>query len=99
MNRTPLNRRSKPMKRTRLKPVSKKRAERLKIYSELRKEFLKGKICPVTGKQATEVHHLKGRENDRLNDGEFWLAVSRDGHRYIHNNPKESMEKGWLLPK
>ena len=87
------------MKRTKLKPVSKKRAERLKTYSELRKEFLKGKVCPVTGKQATEVHHMNHRENDRLNDVKYWLAVSREGHEWIHAHPKEAREAGWLLPK
>ena len=85
------------MKKTRLKPVSKKRAERLKTYSELRKEFLKGKRCPVTGEVATEIHHTNGRENERLNDVEFWLAVSRRGHEWIHANPKEAREAGWLV--
>jgi hypothetical protein len=85
------------MKKTRLKPVSKKRAERLKTYSELRKEFLKGKRCPVTGEVATEIHHTNGRENERLNDVEFWLAVSREGHEKIHRDPRWARENGFLI--
>jgi len=77
--------------------ISEKRKVQLSEYSELRKEFLAGKICPVTRKEATEIHHTNGRENDRLNDVKYWLAVSREGHIWIHNNPIQAREKGWLL--
>jgi hypothetical protein len=61
------------------------------------KVWIIGKICPVTGKPATEVHHTNGREYQRLLDEDYWLGVTRFGHAYIHNNPKEAREKGWLL--
>jgi Fe-S-cluster-containing dehydrogenase component len=87
-------------------PVSEKRLKQLAEYRVLRKEFLsreENQICPVMWflkgqvHKTTEIHHTNGRENDLLNDVEFWLAVSRDGHTWIHLNPKKSREKGWLL--
>lgn len=83
-----------------ISPVSEKRLNQLKVYRTLRKEFLsrpENSRCPVTNLPATEIHHINGRENDRLNDFEFWIAVSRQGHIWIHANPREAREKGWLL--
>ena len=85
---------------TRIKPVSDKRAKQKKAYLLARKVFLMedcNKYCPVTGKPATEIHHTNGKENDRLLDRKYWLAVSREGHVYIHANPIEAREKGWLI--
>ncbi len=50
--------------------------------------------CPL----ATDIHHRKGRGRYLL-DASTWMAVSRDAHRWIHDNPKEAMEKGYLLPR
>lgn len=47
---------------------------------------------------ATEIHHRKGRGRYLL-DTSTWLAVSQAGHRYIHDHPKESYERGWMLPR
>ena len=76
--------------------VSDKTAELKKQYLAERVEFLKGKICPVTNKPATEIHHTNGRTYERLIDKEYWLAVTRQGHGYIHANPKEARKNGWL---
>jgi hypothetical protein len=46
---------------------------------------------------STEIHHKRGRFGSRLNAEEFWMAVSREGHNWIHNNPKEAYERGYLL--
>ena len=83
-----------------IKPVSDKRAKQKKAYLLAREVFLMedcNKYCPVTGKPATEIHHTYGKENERLLDREYWLAVSREGHVYIHTNPIEAREKGWLI--
>lgn len=80
-----------------LKPFSEKRKERNAIYLKKRIEFLNGKVCPITNRKATEIHHINGRENERLNDEEFWLAVTREGHLKIHENPKWAREKGYLI--
>ena len=76
--------------------VSDKTKRLNKTYLVLRETFLNGKRCPVTNERATEIHHTNGREYERLNDVKNWLAVSRKGHRWIHDNPKEAREKGWL---
>lgn len=47
--------------------------------------------------EATELHHKKGRIGKLLLHVPFWLAVSRKGHQWIHDNPKESYKKGWLI--
>ena len=85
---------------TRIKPVSDKRAKQKATYLLARKVFLmeeENKYCPVNGSLATEIHHTNGRENERLLDREYWLAVSREGHQWIHANPIEAREKGWLI--
>lgn len=46
---------------------------------------------------AVEVHHKGGRVGKLLNDQSLWLAVSRKGHNYIHDNPEESYSRGWLV--
>lgn len=89
-----------PKKRNYIAPVSEKRLSELAEYRKLKKEFMsrpENKICPISGLPATEIHHTNGRENQRLNDTKFFLAVSRDGHNYIHSHPAEAREKGWLI--
>ena len=84
------------LKRSPIRKVSEKRQKQNKEYLNKRKEFLIGKVCPVTNKPATEIHHMNGRNGKRLNDESEWLAVTRSGHRWIHEHPKEAREKGWL---
>lgn len=87
-----------------MKPISKvsdKRKIENAKYSVLRIEFLgkpENKICPITGWPATEVHHKwcgKDRPKYYL-DTTTWMAVSRDGHNWIHDNPIEARELGYL---
>ena len=82
------------------KVSEKRKIENLK-YSVLRVEFLgkkENQICPITKYPATEIHHTycgKDRAKYYL-DVSTWLAVSRDGHNWIHDNPKEARELGYL---
>lgn len=82
------------------KVSDKRKIENLK-YSVLRIEFLgkkENQICPITKQQTIEVHHTycgKDRAKYYL-DVSTWLAVSRDGHNWIHDNPKEARELGFL---
>ena len=82
---------------SKIKPISEKRKKEKIEYLKKRLNFLEGKRCPVTGEKATEIHHKKKRYGKRLNDENYWMAVSRKGHVYIHDNPAESYEKGWLI--
>lgn len=47
--------------------------------------------------KTTDVHHKAGRIGDLLLDVSYWLAVSRKGHTFIHDNPEFSYSKGWLI--
>lgn len=47
--------------------------------------------------KTTEVHHKAGRVGRLLNYVPYWLAVGSKGHRYIHDNPEFSYQKGWLI--
>lgn len=87
------------VKNTKIKPKSDKRSKEDKIYSALRKVFLEGKFCPITGEQATQVHHKKGRIGKLYLDIRFWLAVSDTGHKKIELNPEWAKKMGYSLER
>ena len=71
-----------------------------------------GAVCPVVlavpelkngrrygwpiSAELNEVHHMRGRLGPLLNDKRFWLAVSKAGHRWIHQHPHAARQRGWL---
>ncbi len=86
------------------KPIaknSKKRIAELKIYSVLRKDYLKdhprceAKLSGCQGK-AKDIHHKAARGRN-LNNVDTWLAVCRNCHTEIHFNSKQAHELGLLL--
>lgn len=96
---------AKPKEFKKLKPipkVSKKRKIENAKYTVLRIEFLskpENQICPITGKKTTEIHHKKGRIGALLLDTRYWLAVSREGHRMIEENPIWAKENNFSLDR
>ena len=94
-----------------IKTVSDKRKVEDAEYRILREEFLsrpENKICPITGWPTNEIHHKRkcrgfADEWARLNnislylDTRFWLAVSREGHMWIEDNPTEAYELGYSI--
>ena len=99
MKRSPLKRKT-PLKRTgrKLRLVSRKRAKQNKLYSEIRKVYLEeNPACEVCGKQATQIHHKRGRIHDRLNDTAFFMAVCFECHHWIHHNPQIAYAKDYLV--
>ena len=98
-------RHSKPKQRKTFKPINKhslKRLKEIKIYTAKRVEFLsrnENKFCAVyPGIKSGEIHH-KYSGKDRAKyflDETTWLAVSRQGHNWIHDNPKEARELNLL---
>ena len=91
------------MNRTPLRRISKKRAKALIGYNEIRDDFLRqNQWCIVMERVfnkrhlATEVHHINGRIGKNLCDIESFLAVSREGHNWIHNNPAEAKKYGFI---
>lgn len=49
--------------------------------------------------RATEVHHMRGRAGSLLCDERFWLPVSAEGHRIIHDSPESARARGWICKK
>lgn len=86
-----------------IRKVSSKRKIENKIYSRTRKEFLskpENKYCEVfKNRLSTEVHHAKGRIGDLFLNTEFWISVSSEGHKYIHENDSWSRKRGFLLSR
>jgi len=82
------------------KPINKKSDKRKlqeSIYKKIRVDFLKeNSKCEACGKKATEVHHKNKRNNERLNDVNFFMAICSNCHRWIHDNSNEARIKGWL---
>lgn len=93
--------RVKPPQRTKLNPVSKKRAGENAEYLKLKAQFLKDNPrCAVyPTKASTDVHHRRGRIGALLTDTRYFLAVSMAGHRWIEEHPQEAYEKGWSLQR
>ena len=89
-------------------PKEKKKKKKISYYSEKRKiqnaeyvilaaEFIIGKICPITGRPAEQVHHRKGRIGKLLTDVRFFLAVTDEGHKEIEAKPEWAYEMGYSL--
>lgn len=85
-------------KRKPVKQVSDKRRKEMAIYAKRRKKFIsENPDCAVYAfRSSREVHHLRGRCSDLLLNEKFWLPVSADGHRWIHNHPNEARKRGLL---
>jgi hypothetical protein len=83
----------------RIAPRCEKRAAEEREYSRERKKFLEeNPRCAVYPyRQATEIHHKKGRIGKLLLDKDFWLPVSREGHNAIENNPDWARQMGYTL--
>lgn len=48
--------------------------------------------------ESVDIHHKKGRGKYLL-DTTTWMAVSREGHIRIHNDPKHSYDMGYMEPR
>lgn len=94
-----------------IRKVSKRQQERLKEYRKVREAYLKEhplcKCCQVvaawsgvkTVAASEDIHHRFGKAGSLLCDVRGFLGVCRKHHDYIHNNPREAREWGWIAPK
>lgn len=71
------------------------------VYAAKRLKFLKlNTKCVVFPLLASnQIHHKAGRLGKNYLDESTWLAVSFEGHNWIHNNDALAREKGWLLSR
>ena len=88
------------------KPIrsrSPKRKKKEAEYSKKRKQFLtEHPYCeiPVPGictHHATDVHHVDGRVEDNLTDEDGFKAGCRACHQWVHANPADARELGYLI--
>lgn len=95
--RKPLKRSQKPIRR-----ATPERARQLREYEKIRRTFLHGRFCErhwkreVTSVVPTEVHHRRGRRGEMLLKTEYWSALCRECHAWVHANPAKAKEEGWF---
>lgn len=97
---------SKLKARRQLSPLSNRQRERLKRYAISKRQWwreVRGKVCPVMlviERRSVPVldkpHHMRGRLGDLLWDVRFFLAVSQQGHDWIHQNIEQARRHGWI---
>ena len=82
---------------------SPKHLEELKNYRIIRDEYMKthlkcecGGIIPGCTKVSEDLHHAKGR-GKYLSDINYFRALSRHCHTWVHNNPLKAIEIGLLF--
>lgn len=94
IKRTPIKRSKIPIKK-----MSEKRKLEYKIYTPLKKEYmlLHPKCERCITKKSKDLHHKNGREGERLYDVRFFMAACRDCHDWIHLNPEQAREDGYLI--
>lgn len=98
MKRTPLKRKTPLRRGGRLRPVSLKRAKQNKVYFIYRNLYLNNHPdCEICGRKATQIHHKRGRFQERLVDMEYFMSVCYNCHEWIHRNPIEAYSKGYML--
>ena len=90
-----------PLKKNKsIKKVSDKRKIEMLKYKVLRIEFLgkpENQKCPITGKPTTDIHHMKGRLGRLYLDTRYWVALSREGHKFVEENPEWAKKNGYSL--
>jgi hypothetical protein len=52
----------------------------------------------ITPPRSCCVHHRNKRTGKRLNQEDYWMAVSWEGHQAIENDKAEARRQGYLLP-
>jgi hypothetical protein len=97
--KTPLRSKT-PLKRSGwLRGASKKRQGEYKKYSKEKKAYLA--LHPqcerCKSKKSTDLHHKAGRVGQWLCRYEYFSALCRECHDWIHGNGKEARRLGWII--
>lgn len=89
------------MKRSRIRPISKRRMKRDAVYQERRRQVYEradGR-CEVYGPECTgaceQVHHIEGRLGDDPHRLDNLLGCCASCHSTIHRYPEWARAKGW----
>lgn len=83
---------------TQVQKITPKRAAENVQYLKLRREYLGlYSVCevPECNLKAVEIHHQRGRENDRLLDTNFFMAVCHAHHAEFTEHSRDAIDKGF----
>lgn len=105
----------KPIRRRAKGHASEDKAYREAARAFVRSEIDAGKVCPVVLKidslrngrkyghpisaQLKANHHIFGRQGRLLMWRPGWMAISTQGHRFVHSNIEQARQHGWYAPK
>lgn len=92
--------RTKPKVVKPVKKITEKRNIQNQEYARLRDQYLKVyPACEVREchNKSNQIHHVNGREGEKLTDTNFFLAVCPDCHSKIHANPKWAQDEGYVI--
>lgn len=81
-----------------VKKITEKRAKQNREYLEMREQFLEQyPVCQVKDCQnkATEIHHMKSRQNDMLLNPEYFLSVCTPCHERITRDSNWAIQNGY----
>ena len=105
MKRTPLKQQSQS-KSAKEKRKTYSKAKKEYLHSRASKKHHCERCEGSIGVEYLDLHHKSSRKGSSLNDkGEMernltnkatFMAVCRQCHNWIHANPKQAREKGWL---
>src|SRR6187551_3493176 len=90
--------RTKPKVVKPIKKVSEKRAGQNQVYARLRVEYLEAyPACEVVDchNKSTQIHHMAGRENEKLTDTDKFLAVCGACHERITLDTQWAISNGY----
>lgn len=92
------------LKQVPIPKVSDKMSKLLTAQGALKKVWIKqNPICKVqvkcSGDPTQDIHHMRGRIGEDLNNTMYWLPVCRACHIFLGDNHKEAIERGFSLPR
>ena len=80
-----------------MKRISNKKAKDLAEYTKEKQVWIKAHpVCERCGDQSTDLHHSRGRIGRLLRAEVFWMPLCRYCHTWVHENPKDAREHGYI---
>ncbi len=86
-----------------MRAIQKSKQVEHRHYLKMRDEFLEAhplcqaKVSGACQYYASDVHHTAGRTGKLLLDQNYWMAICRLCHDFIHNHVAIARQKGWLV--
>lgn len=98
MRKTPLRRSRKPLKRSRIKPRARSRAEKERIYGTPdRIAFLKAQGCLLCDEQPVQLHHVRTGGMGKKSGAENQVPLCVTHHEGVHRFGRKTMEAAYSV--